>query len=305
MKNLYKAHIRVIFRHCCKSRDSFSVIPAKAGIQKDWMPVFTGMTIPGFVVFRHITAVSVFLGVLVFGISVSGMEMPAPIRQAEELYRMNRLADARTLAESVQKAFPKDLQVLLLLGLIEFDAGRFHESKRWFQSASAISPRHPLVLQYKTIFEEIEHRHGPISDSFLPLSDPDKTVTAERFKRGWFGPNFVYLYGKVATPAVSLPDSLGIRTHEMGVIEGASDDFDADHAIKNKWFLRAFLRYKDLMRNNPENAGYKIGAATAAIGMRRYREAREILNSVLAKDPENFRAKELLPQTEVTTYWKQ
>jgi len=232
------------------------------------------------------------------------LELSAPLREASELLRLGRLDEARNLARSVQTAFPKDIQALLLLGMIDFQSGNFAESKMWFRLASAIDKNHPLVRRYQKLFQEVEHRKGPISDYILPLPSPDKTQMAEKFKKGWFGPNFTFLDPKVPVPPRSEPDSLGVATSTIGIIEGTSIDFLADEALKKGWYLKAYLLYKELLRDYPKNHDFLIGAAEAAIGMRRFEEARSLLFFVLCKDPDNQRVKELLPKTEKYSIWE-
>jgi len=222
-------------------------------------------------------------------------ELPQPLREASELYRTGHYDRARELALTVQKAFPHDLQALLILGRIDFEAGRLADAKQWFQRAAAVNRSHPLVKQYQHVFEEIEYRRGPISSVGEPsLPAPDKTVTADRFKKGWFGPNFLELSKRVPVPPSTKPDSLGVATSSIGIIYGRSLDFSAHQALQQKWYLKAYLLYKDLTRDFPENQEYRLGLAEAAIGMRRHSDAQKVLEGILRTDPRNQQAADLL-----------
>jgi tetratricopeptide (TPR) repeat protein len=221
-----------------------------------------------------------------------GKEMSRPLRQASEYLRIGRLAEARDLAASVQKAFPDDLEALLLLGRIDFERRDYRTAKLWFQAAARQSPRHPLVGLYRKMFQEMEHRLGETITDFGPVPRADKTETARAFRRGWFGPNFPHLSAKVPEPPPPPPTVVPTPV-TVGVLEARSEDFAAHEALQKGWFLKAYLLYKDLVRAAPDQVDFRISLAQAAQGMRRYPEARKLLGEALREDPENLRAQAL------------
>jgi len=216
-------------------------------------------------------------------------ELYQPLREASELYRLGRLDAARELALSVQKAFPRDLQALLLLCCIDTAARRYSEAKTWIGLASAISPRHPIVASYRHLFDELEYRSGPLSTEYLPLPGPDQTVTAKRFKKGWFGPNFLYLEPKIqeATRSAGLRKESKPRPalNEDIMIEEMTVR-DAEEALSHRMFLKAYLLFSRLIKDNPESQAFEIGKARACIGLARYREAVSILDPYVAAEKE-------------------
>jgi tetratricopeptide (TPR) repeat protein len=228
--------------------------------------------------------------------SLGGRELPSALRTASELYRQGRLDDACGFAEAYHRAFPKDIEGLVILGRIEFERRNLPAAKRCFRQASVLNRNHPLVTQYRQTIEEYEYRRGIIQEDYLPLPVPDKGETAERFRRGWFGPHFTKMFGKVATPPRTIPDSLGVATYSIGEIAGGSIDFLAVKALNDGWYLKAYLLYRELVRDHPNDMAFRLGLAEAAIGIKRLAEARNHLTQILRADPENPRAHELMVQ---------
>ncbi|NLI76421.1 MAG: tetratricopeptide repeat protein [Candidatus Riflebacteria bacterium] len=261
---------------------------------------------------------------LLFALSPAGFgkELSPPLREASELLRLGRLAEARTLAGSVQRAFPDNVEALLLLGRIEVAAGRLAEAKTWIRLAGSRSPRHPLVTRYMRLFEEWEHRHGPLSTEYLPLPTADPDLTAKRFKRGWFGPNFLYTAPRVGvasvpasaadltpagvaatwtTPRIRTPDdgapgglpmpgqgpdgrNPGGRTPDVFVKN--TQVLEAEEALAQRQFLKAYLLFSRLLAGEPDRPLYLVGQARADLGMGRFRDARRLLDPFVAGERE-------------------
>jgi len=103
-----------------------------------------------------------------------GGELPDSLRTASELYRTGRFDAAREEAISFQRYFPDDVDALILLGRIDFEAGRYSDSRQWFRAASAKAPRHPIIRRYRKLLEELEYRNGAFDSSLLPSRSPIK-----------------------------------------------------------------------------------------------------------------------------------
>ncbi len=263
-------------------------------------------------------------GLFLAALSPAGFarELSQPLREAAELLRLGRLAEARTLAGSVQRAFPDNVEALLLLGRIEAAAGRLAEAKTWFRLAGSRSPHHPLVARYMRLFEEWEHRHGPLSTEYLPLPAPDPDLTAKRFKRGWFGPNFLYTAPRVGaasvpasaadltpagvtdawtTPRSPAPAAQGPsgqsgdgRNQGRQIPDGRTPDtfvkntrvLEAEEALAQRQFLQAYLLFSRLLAEEPDRPLYLVGQARANLGMGRFRDARRLLDPFVSGERE-------------------
>ncbi|MBI3038541.1 tetratricopeptide repeat protein [bacterium] len=227
-----------------------------------------------------------------------GGELSEPLRKAAKLYQNGTLPEAKTLALSVHKAFPRDIEALLLLGLIDLETGDISTARIWVRKAWEINPRHPLVIQYKRFFEETDHRLGHSPELPPPLPSPDKTVTAQAFKRGWFGPSFPKTSMRVEEPIMSDPDSLGVAVASLGVLVKTGKEREAFEALNSGLFLKAYLLFTPLVKEEPENSEFLTGKAEALIGMGRFTDARKIALKLLQNDPSHSKAKELFQRTE-------
>lgn len=232
--------------------------------------------------FKRIVVFFLGLGIIY---CCSAKELPQNLNKSQEYLRVGRLSEARKIAESFHNSFPNDLEALLLLGRIDFEKGDYLASKRWFQGAARFAPSHPIISLYKRMFLEIEHRRGePIAD-LTPQPRESPQETADQFRKGWFGPNFVQGFGKAPEPPKS--PLLITATPTMGILEARSLDFLANEALQKQWFLKAYLLYKDLLRKFPENREFRFSLAKSALGIRRKKEAREILKKLLKEDGDN------------------
>ncbi|MFZ2956764.1 MAG: tetratricopeptide repeat protein [Candidatus Ozemobacteraceae bacterium] len=221
-------------------------------------------------------------------------ELSEPLRQASAQLRSGHFDEARRLAQSVQYAFPNEIEPMLLLGEIEVAAGRLAQARTWFRLASGINSSHPLVVVYRKLFDEIEHRRGSLNGSPTALPNPDPMVTAKTFKRGWFGPGATTLFPRVVAPKHGPVNRFGVATAPIGILEAASSGIQASEALKNQRFLHAYMIYSELVRDHPEEFSYQLGKAVAALGMGRAKEAHSILLPLYIAHPDNPRIGELL-----------
>jgi tetratricopeptide (TPR) repeat protein len=238
--------------------------------------------------------VSVILAALFafFPLPIGAGELSSSLRTASELYRAGRLDEARSEALSVQKHFPDDLEALLILGRIDFEAARYADAMQWFRLASVKHPRHPLVRRYRALLEELAYRNGPFSVDPLPLPVPDRDETARRFKRGWFGPTFplpsedckpaatepILSRGPLSQPEPPspIPAAATILPDEL-----PSDEAEAAGALASGMYFKSYLLYSGVLNRKPDRVPARLGFARAAIGMGRYTEALSILSPLL------------------------
>jgi len=232
--------------------------------------------------FFGLTIIIVFMLVLSAAFLLAG-ELSKPLRTADQLLQSGHLDEARELAISIQRAFPKEIEPLLILGRIDFAARQFASSREWFRLASQINARHPLVVQYRDIFNELEHMTGELEPMPLPLPTADKSVTAQKFKRGWFGPNFTNLSPRIvkASEPVYMPPPAASQPEKPDFLRSKSVADSANEALKKRLYLKAYLHYTDLVKNHPEDPIFMIGKARATIEMGRYKEAAMILKPLV------------------------
>ncbi|RCK80215.1 MAG: hypothetical protein OZSIB_3397 [Candidatus Ozemobacter sibiricus] len=230
-------------------------------------------------------------------------EMPRPLREAAGLFQAGRFDEARTLALSVHRAFPREIEPLLLLGRIDVAAGRLADAWTWIRLAGAISPRHPLVQTYRQLFAAWEHRHGPLTTDYLPLPGPDPDLTARRFRKGWFGPSFLHtaprLDSALATAPVPIATPLGSAPPTLEPILSRSSLYptsdrlvrdgwarDAEDALARHQFLPAYLLYSKLLSAEPDRPTWLVGKARSCLGLGRFREAVTLLDPFVAGERE-------------------
>ncbi|MBF0498537.1 MAG: tetratricopeptide repeat protein [Candidatus Riflebacteria bacterium] len=230
-------------------------------------------------------------------ISVTALELSEPLRQASEQMRSGHFDEARRLAQSVQSAFPREIEPMLLLGEIEIAAGRIGNARTWFRLASGVNRSHPLVILYKKFFDEIEHRRGPLNDLSTPLPSADPAITARSLRRGWFESGGMILSPRVKTPVSGPVDKLGVASAPSGVLVAASTEQQAVEAMGKRHFLHAYLLYAELVRDHPQELDYLFGKASAALAMGRATEARMILLPLYVAHPDQSRIAELLVQS--------
>ncbi|HOY68549.1 MAG TPA: tetratricopeptide repeat protein [Candidatus Ozemobacteraceae bacterium] len=230
---------------------------------------------------------------LVLPLRLEAGELSSSLRTASELYRAGRLDEARAEALSVQKHVPDDLEALLILGRIDFEAARYADAMQWFRLASVKHPRHPLVRRYRALLEELEYRNGPFSVEPLPLPVPDRDETARRFKKGWFGPSFPHLSedckpstiepilsrAPLTSPAQEPSSAAPAPGAEPSEIPG--DELEAAGALAAGMYFKAYIIYAGMTAQQPDRTSARLGLARAAIGMGRYAEATEILSPLL------------------------
>lgn len=230
-------------------------------------------------------------------------EMSRPLREAAELFQAGRVDEARTLALSIHRAFPREVEPLLLLGRIDVAAGRLADAWTWIRLAGAISPRHPLVQTYRQLFEAWEHRHGPLTTDYLPLPTPDPDLTARRFRKGWFGPSFLHIAPRLAsdpaTTSVPISAPIGSAPPTLEPILSRSplhlppdrlvrDEWarDAEDALARHQFLQAYLLFSKLVSAEPDRPRWLVGKARSCLGLGRFREAVALLDPIVAGELE-------------------
>ncbi|HNW35515.1 MAG TPA: hypothetical protein PKM25_11325 [Candidatus Ozemobacteraceae bacterium] len=219
-------------------------------------------------------------------------ELPESLRKASELYRTGHLDEARSEALSVQRFFPDDIEALLILGRIDFEAGRYSDAKQWFRLASAKHATHPLVKRYRKLLEELEYRLGQFDPSPLPLPTPDKEETAKRFKKGWFGPAFT-ISSADCKPAPMEPALIDRPLADAATSDTGSSSlmaFDPDQesealaseALNNSQYFKSYIMYSQILNRSSGKAAVRLGLARAAIGMGRFSEALGALSPLLS-----------------------
>ena len=207
-------------------------------------------------------------------------ELPLSLRESEQWYQTGRLDEARTSATAFHHAFPKDIEGLLILTKVELESENLIEAKKWLRLADAIDRHHPLVIVYRRLLEDIEHRQGPITQMPEPLPTSDPTMTAVWFKRNWFWNRPTHLFPKVPVPPRSIPDDFGLATGPTGVLVSTSIVQEAEESFRRRQFLRAYLLFSDLVRDHPEELHFQLGKARAAMAIGLYEEARVILSAL-------------------------
>lgn len=71
---------------------------------------------------------------------------PNPLRQAVELFRAGRLADAEAIARRSLETDRRNGDAMSLIGLIEYERGRFDSAEQWHRKAIAADRRNPLFI---------------------------------------------------------------------------------------------------------------------------------------------------------------
>lgn len=223
--------------------------------------------------------------------AATGGELPDSLRTASELYRVDRIDEAREEAISFQRFFPDDVNALVLLGRIDFEAGRYSDAKQWFRAASAKAPRHPIVRRYRKLIEELEYRNGPFESDPLPLPAHDEEKTAKWFKKAWFGPvqsaSTDDFRPPVLEPVLSRDPLWVADTADSTELPGggsSGDEFETAgrDALKDAFYLKSYIMYSQAVARQPDHAPSRIGFARAAIQMGKFSEALDALSPLLS-----------------------
>ncbi len=220
-----------------------------------------------------------------------GGELPVSLRTASELYRAGRTGEAREEAQSFQRYFPDDVEALVLLGRIDFEAGRYADSKQWFRAASAKAPRHPVVRRYRQLLEELEYRNGPFDAVPLELPTHDEGETATWFKRAWFGPVSAASGGDIHPPVLEpvlsrapLWASETAATPDFPAGGSSGDVYEAAgrDALRDAFYLKSYIMFSQAVARQPAHAPSRLGLARAAIQMGKFSEALDALSPLLS-----------------------
>ncbi len=110
------------------------------------------------------------------GVQGATAELPLSLRKAEQWYHTGRLSEARSSALSYHDAFPKDIEGLLVLAKIDLESENLVDAKKWLRLADVIDRHHPLVIIYRRLLEDLEHRQGPITQMPEPLPTSDRRL---------------------------------------------------------------------------------------------------------------------------------
>ncbi|MBF0545269.1 MAG: tetratricopeptide repeat protein [Candidatus Riflebacteria bacterium] len=235
-----------------------------------------------------------FFFFLFFSIPIFCKELSSELQQADEFLRIGRLNEARQIAESVYKAFPKEVESLLILGRVEIAAQNPAKAREWFRIASSVNPKHPLVKCYQKLFDQYEHRRGLLNPSLSPLPARDTHETADRFKRDWFGPNPPVAFSKVniyipkIASAPPEPNIITLAGVNLEIEEELDFRFQQGlDALDDGQYLQAYVLFDDLVSEYSGRKEFKLGKADAALKMGRISEARSILHDLYTSDPSN------------------
>lgn len=217
-------------------------------------------------------------------------ELSESLRDAAEKYRSGRYSEARVIAESHYKAFPKDIEGLLILARIEFALKNLKTSRMLIRQASAVNPKHPLVIDFRKIFDEYEHRHGILESDPQPIPVPDKTVTYDRYKRAWFGPAFPSLSARIepasaSSEIIQTPSEASRKYSSSSPGTDPTDSVErlAEKAMNDKLYFKAYLYYSQLAREAASQeriANLTLEKAQAAFHMGRYKEVVSLLENI-------------------------
>ncbi len=252
----------------------------------------------------------VFLLLLTAVNSANSTEMPRSLREAERLYQKGKYSEACDKALEFQKLYPDNLQALIILGMSSFYLNDFKNSKNWFKKAQKQSSNHPIVTKYLELLRELEYRSGSFSVEPIEqvTSDPqirDPQVTAEFYKRGYFGHAFpktsetnnpgastnlmepVLIKEPIASETLRQPSDLALPTPYPPVEYLLSSENYmeqmAREALESGKYHKAYLFYSQLSASEPKNRLYLISKAEAAFKMKRYSKVLEILVPISSK----------------------
>ena len=115
------------------------------------------------------------------------LEMPSSLREAEKLYQKGKYSEASDKALEFQKLYPNNLQALIILGMSDFYLNNYKSSKEWLKKAQKQSPNHPIITRYLELLRELEYRSGTFSIEPNEKDMNDPQVSADFYKRGYFG----------------------------------------------------------------------------------------------------------------------
>ncbi|HOT27415.1 MAG TPA: tetratricopeptide repeat protein [Candidatus Ozemobacteraceae bacterium] len=224
-------------------------------------------------------------------VAAEGGELTSSLRTASELYRTGRTDAAREEALSFQRYFPDNVEALVLLGLIEFEAGRYSDSKQWFRSASLKAPRHPVVRRYRKLLDELEYRNGPFDIFPLPLPGHDEGETAKRFRKAWFGPVPAASVGEIRPPGLEpvlsrdplwVSETAAPQELPGGGSSGEEYETAGGAALKEAFYLKSYIMYSQAVARQPDHGPSRLGLARAAIQMGKFGEALDVLSPLLS-----------------------
>ena len=207
-------------------------------------------------------------------------EMSRSLREAEKLYQKGKYSEASDKAREFQKLYPDNLQALIILGMSDFYLNNYKSSKAWFKKAQKQSPNHPIITRYLELLRELEYRSGTFSiePSEKEMNDPQ--VSADFYKRGYFGHAYpvtsvsdepgassqlmepVLIKEPISSAAIRLPSDLALPTPYPSVESLFSSDSYmeqmAREAMEEGKYQKSYLFYSQLAASQPKNRTYLI-----------------------------------------------
>ena len=232
-------------------------------------------------------------------------EMPRSLREAERLYQKGKYSEASDKALEFQKLYPNNLQALIILGMSDFYLNNYKNSKSWFLKANKQSPNHPIITKYLELLRELEYRSGTFSiePSEKDMNDPQ--VSADFYKRGYFGHAYpvtsvkdepgasvplmdpVLIKEPISSAAIRLPSDLALPTPYPSVESLFSSESYmeqmAREAMEEGKYQKSYLFYSQLAASEPKNRSYLISKAEAAFKMKRYSTVLDLLLPISSK----------------------
>ncbi len=239
--------------------------------------------------------------------SVLSAELDSELRTASQLYQTGRLDQARQILEKYDEFFPKNLELCLLMGRIEFEQKNYIAATNYFKIVDQQQPNHPLLRHYKRLLAEVNHRTGYSEGFTMKTSSQTPVKTAKEFKRGWFGPNFTNTSEPMKTPApvpsapmpksptyTVAPTALSTpHPPQDRILYGETISKMAEKALKDGLYIKAYLFYSQLQQSDPNFRSYTIGKSEAAFHMKRYKEVINMLGPLRSTNPDSFTSVQL------------
>ena len=233
------------------------------------------------------------------------IEMPRSLREAEKLYQKGKYSEASDKALEFQKLYPNNLQALIILGMSDFYLNNYNSSKNWFKKAQKQSPNHPIINRYLELLRELEYRSGTFSIEPNDKDMNDPQVSADFYKRGYFGHAYpvtsisnepgasaqlmepVLIKEPISSAAIRLPSDLALPTPYPSVESlFSSENYMeqmAREAMEEGKYQKSYLFYSQLAASQPKNRTYLISKAEAAFKMKRYSTVLDLLLPISSK----------------------
>lgn len=213
--------------------------------------------------------------------SLNAAELSFQHREAERLYNNGDYAAANKKAELLLQYFPNDLQALIIAGRSQFYRENYLEAGKLFVRAMKQSPRHPIILRYSELLQEINYRTNIGAKITFDDLEPSQYTRAEYFKRGYFGTGFTHLSRPAIDPPTTAPTVLLTPyPSQESILTNNFVEYLAKKAYKEGNYHKAYLFYGQLLASNPNNRGYLLGKAESSFYMKRYKQVIKIIGPI-------------------------